>query len=791
MLKLLFNNTKYIYLDISSELTMKVMFSWSIYMCFIFGTGILCQYKKQDGSTCYDKQSYSFKCPKSDDRECLLWSQLCDGRDDCSDGSDENKELCNRYEYGINNKNVCGKLYSSNHTLLANGKKAHVGTVPWTVGIYRLNGNTSRYDLICGGSLIAPNLVVSVAHCFWYKGILSKQISIKDNSYKVAIGKYDKNFTVIENENTIKMDVNMIYINEAYEGSKYKYAYDIAVIVLSNGVYFNNVVSPICIDWHNQYHEPNGNNGKIFEWKNIENGKPNSVLLETSLPFIDRPACRKIYTDGFDIFVTDDKFCAGSKLVYGEDLDETDSGLGLMYSHSQSYYLTGVLSLKQLSTNNSIALFTDIKYHLKWIRALNNKHRDYDTTFCVLPAVEGVLYSYVGSNEILAHGTIIKQDITVHENCDVGYHKAYPNGFRVCQGNGKWISISEKLCLKMCPPLLSESLDIKCSLNGKFTNCSNPSITDTIAIPSCKPTYITPIGLEDTPFELICQSNGMWSNKLYKCKPYCGKIYTDGKILIANGTKALFGSAPWNVGIYRLNKDTSNYDLICGGSIIAPNLVVSAAHCFWYKGISSKKISINDGSYKVAVGKYDRDITIIDNDFTRIMDVDIIYLHERFTGTHTYFAYDIAVMVLSNLVSFSNVVAPICIDWKSRYDLLNGVEGKIVGWGKTENGKLSSVLLETSLPYIDHNSCRDMYTNGFQIFLTVDKFCAGSALVSGQGLGEGDSGSGLAYLHSMSYYLTGVLSLKEPNSNNSIAVFTDVKYHVQWIRELHNRHNEV
>jgi len=51
-----------------------------------------------------------------------------------------------------------------------------------------------------------------------------------------------------------------------------------------------------------------------------------------------------------------------------------------------------------------------------------------------------------------------------------------------------------------------------------------------------------------------------------------------------------------------------------------------AAHCFWYKGISSKKISINDGSYKVAVGKYDRDITIIDNDFTRIMDVSVINL---------------------------------------------------------------------------------------------------------------------------------------------------------------------
>jgi len=51
---------------------------------------------------------------------------------------------------------------------------------------------------------------------------------------------------------------------------------------------------------------------------------------------------------------------------------------------------------------------------------------------------------------------------------------------------------------------------------------------------------------------------------------------------------------------------------------------------------------------------------------------------------------------------------------------------KVVGWGQTENMVVSSVLLEANIPYIDHRTCRNMYQNGFQIFVTVDKFCAGT-----------------------------------------------------------------
>ncbi|XP_029345072.1 modular serine protease isoform X1 [Acyrthosiphon pisum] len=281
------------------------------------------------------------------------------------------------------------------------------------------------------------------------------------------------------------------------------------------------------------------------------------------------------------------------------------------------------------------------------------------------------------SNEILSHGKLINLHRTVIEKCEQGYYKAHPIGFRFCQGKGKWLSSTEKLCFKMCPSLISDSLDIKCSYNGKYANCSNLSIPDTIATTSCKPFYSAPISQEDTQLELNCQANGMWNKQLYRCNPNCGRVYIINQVLIKNGKKALVGTAPWNVGIYQLNKKKTNYDLICGGSIIAPNLVISAAHCFWKKAMLSKKISITGGLYKVAVGKYDRNFTIIDNEFTQIINVEMIHMKEGYYGPTGFHAEDISIIVLQDRVSFSNDVSPVCIDWNGKYNMVNGDQGKV------------------------------------------------------------------------------------------------------------------
>jgi len=95
------------------------------------------------------------------------------------------------------------------------------------------------------------------------------------------------------------------------------------------------------------------------------------------------------------------------------------------------------------------------------------------------------------------------------------------------------ISGTGVLCEKKCPSLVSDSLDIKCSHNGNYVNCSNLSTPGTIAIPSCKPTHTVPNGQDEVPLELLCQENGMWNNQLYRCIPcnYIFLLYYEHKFL--------------------------------------------------------------------------------------------------------------------------------------------------------------------------------------------------------------------------------------------------------------------
>lgn len=63
------------------------------------------------------------------------------------------------------------------------------------------------------------------------------------------------------------------------------------------------------------------------------------------------------------------------------------------------------------------------------------------------------------------------------------------------------------------------------------------------------------------------------------------------------------------------------------------------------------------------------------------------------------------------------------------------------------------------------------------------------SLISGQMVDLGDSGAGLTFEHKQSHFLTGIVSLKDYWTNDFIAAFTDVSYHMDWIRDIYAHHS--
>ncbi|XP_029345068.1 suppressor of tumorigenicity 14 protein homolog [Acyrthosiphon pisum] len=284
---------------------MKVMFSWLIYSCLIFESGILCDRRlerRQAVSSCSIYTEDKFYCSNG---LCIEWSLVCDGIKDCTDGLDETKELCARYEYGTNMTMDCGRVNIKNQE--GDMNKTAVETLPWNVQVYKFNKIKFIYFRMCDGSIIAPNVVISGGGCFGFHGEAANKISVRIGEFKVAVGKYDKNISKIGTEFSQIMNVETIYLKD----NNIQLGDHIAVIVLENKFSFNNDISPICIDWNNIYNIQTGDLGKIVIWgENKVNATQSPSVLERSFPYIDPGTCQHLYRKkGFSEYETYDLFC--------------------------------------------------------------------------------------------------------------------------------------------------------------------------------------------------------------------------------------------------------------------------------------------------------------------------------------------------------------------------------------------------------------------------------------------------------------------------------------------------
>jgi trypsin len=185
---------------------------------------------------------------------------------------------------------------------------------------------------------------------------------------------------------------------------------------------------------------------------------------------------------------------------------------------------------------------------------------------------------------------------------------------------------------------------------------------------------------------------------------------------IVGGADASIEDYPYQIGLL------SDGSLICGGSIIGSQYIVTAGHCTY--GASASSLSIRVGSSSSSSGG-------------QVIQVSSITVHPDYNENTV--DNDISILTLAEELVYGNGVA--AIDLPTSTDLpAAGTSVVVTGWGALqEGGTVSPTLQYVEIPVIDKQECEQDYADFNS--LTASMFCAGA---SGQDSCQGDSGGPLA-----------------------------------------------
>ncbi|KAL3278692.1 hypothetical protein HHI36_016228 [Cryptolaemus montrouzieri] len=206
----------------------------------------------------------------------------------------------------------------------------------------------------------------------------------------------------------------------------------------------------------------------------------------------------------------------------------------------------------------------------------------------------------------------------------------------------------------------------------------------------------------------------------------------DFKITGNKDREAEYGEFPWMVAITKANYNPPNDNLlVCGGSLIAPNVVLTGAHCV-------HKFQSNE--LKIRAGEWD---TQTNKERLPYQEKNIkqIIIHEDFNSQVLF--NDIALLVLESPVEEAENVGIICLPQKD--DVFTSSNCFATGWGKDKfgsKGVYQAILKKLNLPIVPKDECQErLRTTRLGKYFILDKsfMCAGG--LKEQDTCTGDGGS--------------------------------------------------
>lgn len=235
-------------------------------------------------------------------------------------------------------------------------------------------------------------------------------------------------------------------------------------------------------------------------------------------------------------------------------------------------------------------------------------------------------------------------------------------------------------------------------------------------------------------------------------QPKCGvRNFNMLQPRISGEEKAGSAEFPWMVMVLKKMSSSEFYDYQCGGSLIHPSAVLTAAHCV---------LNIKPKFLYIRAGEWDMANT---NEILPHQDRDIqsVVIHREFYKPTLL--NDIAVLILKTPVDLAENVNTVCLP-PPNYSF-DKERCLVSGWGKdslSRESRFQTVLKKLELPIIPIKLCQMMFRNtilGKYFRLHKSFICAGAEI--GRDTCKGDGGSPLVCKisgTSNSYYQAGIVS---------------------------------
>jgi len=188
---------------------------------------------------------------------------------------------------------------------------------------------------------------------------------------------------------------------------------------------------------------------------------------------------------------------------------------------------------------------------------------------------------------------------------------------------------------------------------------------------------------------------------------------------IVGGEDTTIEQLPWQISMTNFGSHR------CGGSILSPTKIITAAHCV--RGTITQYVSVRAGSTFRTTGG----VTI---------PVSRIIEHEDY-NVPIYFDHDVALLFLQSAFTFGPGIQAIALPAQG-FVVAHGTDARTSGWGALQQGGSPPEILQVvTVPVVSNDICGDAYEELNPI--TDGMICAGLLEEGGRDACQGDSGGPL------------------------------------------------